>query len=179
MERALMRSIFGRKAGSAFCSIRVQRTPPLPRSIASVRPVWPAPTIRTSSFIVYCYRLPADHSRRRRSGVKLLERLINRVGALRRSGVDELSHLSAKKDHGLGLQRAFGIELHANEIVLAVPHRLKRRLRDRRPTKVGTDGQGLSEKLEDVVTIIGRVCVGIGGDLRLVLFAAAGREDGR
>src|ERR1043165_1309623 len=48
MERALQRSILGRNCGALFRSIRVQRTPRLPRSYASVRPTGPAPTIRTS-----------------------------------------------------------------------------------------------------------------------------------
>src|ERR1044072_6261720 len=47
MVRALMRSIFGRNAGLSFRSINVHLTPRWPRSMASVRPTGPAPTIRT------------------------------------------------------------------------------------------------------------------------------------
>src|SRR5580704_4818236 len=54
MVRALARSILGRKAGASFCSMMVQRTPRRPRSMAKVRPVGPAPTIRTSVFIFLC-----------------------------------------------------------------------------------------------------------------------------
>src|ERR1700739_2272765 len=52
MVRALQRSIFGRNCGASFCSIMVQRTPRFPRSIAMVRPVGPAPTMRTSVSVV-------------------------------------------------------------------------------------------------------------------------------
>src|SRR5262245_50661168 len=47
MVRALQRSIFGRNCGASFCSITSARTPRLPRSMASVKPVGPAPTMRT------------------------------------------------------------------------------------------------------------------------------------
>src|SRR6202035_1858214 len=47
MVRALHRSILGRKAGASFCSIKVQRTPRLPRSTARISPADPAPTMRT------------------------------------------------------------------------------------------------------------------------------------
>src|SRR5687768_1416947 len=48
MVRALQRSIFGRNCGAALRSISVQRTPFWPRSMASVSPTGPAPTMRTS-----------------------------------------------------------------------------------------------------------------------------------
>src|SRR6187401_3182183 len=51
MVRALHRSIFGRNCGASFCSIRVQAIPRRPRSMASVNPVGPAPTIRTGVFM--------------------------------------------------------------------------------------------------------------------------------
>src|SRR6185437_7273522 len=47
MVRALQRSILGRNCGDSFCSIRIQRTPRRPRSMASVKPTGPAPTIMT------------------------------------------------------------------------------------------------------------------------------------
>src|SRR5712691_9724156 len=47
MVRALQRSILGRNCGASFCSTTVQRTPRRPRSMASVRPVGPAPMMRT------------------------------------------------------------------------------------------------------------------------------------
>src|SRR4029079_12910195 len=49
--RALQRSIFGRNSGAGFASINVQRAPRRPRSMASVNPTGPAPTIRTSVVI--------------------------------------------------------------------------------------------------------------------------------
>src|ERR1700752_2504153 len=57
MVRALMRSIFGRNAGASFCSISVQRTPRRPRSMASVKPVGPAPTMSTSRSMLSEYSL--------------------------------------------------------------------------------------------------------------------------
>ena len=45
--RTMQRSIFGHMCGAVFCSIRVQRMPRRPRSMASVRPTGPAPTIST------------------------------------------------------------------------------------------------------------------------------------
>ena len=48
MVRALQRSILGRNPGASRLSISRQRTPRRPRSIASVRPTGPPPTIRTS-----------------------------------------------------------------------------------------------------------------------------------
>src|SRR5262244_1574309 len=47
MVRALQRSIFGRNWGASFCSTTSARTPRRPRSMASVKPVGPAPTMRT------------------------------------------------------------------------------------------------------------------------------------
>src|SRR3954454_892920 len=47
MLRALQRSIFGRNCGASFCSTIMARTPRRPRSMASVKPVGPAPTMRT------------------------------------------------------------------------------------------------------------------------------------
>ena len=49
--RALHRSIFGRNSGAGLFSIKAQRTPRRPRSMASVSPTGPAPTTRTSVFI--------------------------------------------------------------------------------------------------------------------------------
>src|SRR2546425_6503083 len=46
--RALQRSILGRNCGASLRSISVQRTPFWPRSMASVSPTGPAPTIKTS-----------------------------------------------------------------------------------------------------------------------------------
>src|SRR6516225_5907280 len=51
MVRALQRSIFGRNWGASFCSITIARTPRRPRSMASVKPVGPAPTMRTCASI--------------------------------------------------------------------------------------------------------------------------------
>src|SRR5262249_57012604 len=52
MVRALQRSILGRNCGASFCSTIIVRTPRNPRSMASVRPVGPAPTMRTCASIV-------------------------------------------------------------------------------------------------------------------------------
>src|SRR5262249_56793870 len=59
MVRALQRSIFGRNWGASFCSITMARTPRSPRSMARVKPVGPAPTMRTCASIrwLLCSRL--------------------------------------------------------------------------------------------------------------------------
>src|SRR5712692_7460525 len=58
MVRALQRSIFGRNAGASFCSMTMARTPRSPRSMASVKPVGPAPTMRTwVSMVLLCTQL--------------------------------------------------------------------------------------------------------------------------
>src|SRR4029077_7304636 len=116
MVRALMRSIFGSNAGRAFCSIKMQRTPRLPRSMASVSPVGPPPTIRTSLSIAH--RSQNRRSGRRQSG-QLLERLIGRVGALPRRRIDELIDVGAEIDHDLFLMLVMAVEHHADDIVLA------------------------------------------------------------
>src|SRR6202035_1604775 len=104
MVRALMRSIFGRKAGRSFCSMMVHRTPRLPRSIASVRPVGPAPTIKTSLSIVFHSSADCRSFRltRRRRGLKFLERLIGCAGTLVSRGVDKLGYLTGEIDCDLG-----------------------------------------------------------------------------
>src|ERR1700737_5087688 len=48
MVRALQRSIFGRNAGASLRSTSMALTPRSPRSMASVKPVGPPPTMRTS-----------------------------------------------------------------------------------------------------------------------------------
>src|SRR5580704_7308814 len=128
MVRALMRSIFGRNAGCAFCSIRVQRTPRLPRSMASVSPVGPAPTIRTSLSIAL-YSKNRRSSRRQQSG-QLLERLIGRIGALSRRRIDELIDHGAEIDHDFFLMLVVAVEHHADDIVLAGADRLEHRRAD-------------------------------------------------
>src|SRR6267378_1445836 len=60
MVRALHRSIFGRNCGASFCSINVQRTPRLPRSMASVRPTGPPPTTITCVSIAPYSASPAE-----------------------------------------------------------------------------------------------------------------------
>src|SRR5262249_21759617 len=59
MVRALQRSIFGRNWGASFCSITMARTPRSRRSMARVKPVGPAPTMRTCASIrwLLCSRL--------------------------------------------------------------------------------------------------------------------------
>src|ERR1700730_7469798 len=47
MLRALQRSILGRNCGASFCSMMVQEMPRRTRSTASVKPVGPAPIMRT------------------------------------------------------------------------------------------------------------------------------------
>ena len=55
--RGLQRSIFGYPSGASFFSISVQRTPRLPRSMASVSPTGPAPTMSTCvSIHILCGR---------------------------------------------------------------------------------------------------------------------------
>src|SRR3569832_2815803 len=54
MVRALQRSILGRNAGASLRSISVQRMPRLPRSMASVSPTGPAPTMTTSESDAAC-----------------------------------------------------------------------------------------------------------------------------
>src|SRR6266513_3628339 len=63
--RALPHSIFGRNCGASFCSIKVQRTPRLPRSMASVSPTGPPPT--TSICVSIARILPYPQSTRQRS----------------------------------------------------------------------------------------------------------------
>src|SRR5579864_7386045 len=130
MVRALMRSIFGRNAGRGFCSIRTQRTPRLPRSMASVSPTGPAPTIRTSLSIAH--RSQNRRSARRRQSGQLLERLIGRVGALSRRRIDELIDVGTEIDHDLFLMLVVAVEHHADDIVLAGADRLEHRRTDQR-----------------------------------------------
>src|SRR5258708_25617020 len=118
-----MRSIFGSNAGRAFCSISMQRTPRLPRSMASVSPVGPAPTIRTSLSIALDSKKTLS-GRRQQSG-QLLERLIGRIGALPRRRVDKLIDVGAEIDHDLVLMLIAAVELHADDIVLAGADRLE------------------------------------------------------
>src|SRR5271155_4970972 len=158
MVRALTRSIFGRNAGLAFCSISVAWTPRRPRSMARVSPVGPAPTIRTSqsissrpprrpgrgtSAIGIRRREGADPSLEIREeplvlllvrpfGLKLLKRLIGRVTALFRRGVDILVELAGEIDGNLVPAPIVAIELNADDVVLGIAHSLERRLCDQR-----------------------------------------------
>src|SRR5271163_2280175 len=156
MVRALTRSIFGRNAGLSFCSIRTARTPRRPRSMASVSPVGPAPTIRTSQSIVFypsrgawgvgrrakeCADLSLDGRERsliqiRFFILKLLERLIGRVAALLRRGVDILVEFAREIDGDLVLAPIAAIELDADDVVLGIAYSLERRLRDPRAAEI-------------------------------------------
>src|SRR5215470_3707907 len=187
MERAFTRSILGRKAGCSFCSTKVQRTPRLPRSIASVRPVGPAPTIKTSLSIGFTQRIRRNHSasdrqrqaRGRDRGIELLEWLKGRVPALLGSGVDELRHLAGKKHRRFRLDLTAGIKLHADNVVLAWSDWLEYRLRNHRAAKVGAIGQGLAQERNKRAAVIGRQGIGIDDLLVLGSTAAAGQRDRR
>src|ERR1700675_4417349 len=137
MLRALMRSIFGRNAGSAFCSMMVQRTPRRPRSMASVRPVGPAPTIRMSLFIV-CHLRSCCRSltRRRQCRFKFFERLVGSVGTSLRLGIDNLRHLAGEINRHFVLDLIMSVELQAHDVALAIADRLERRLADERAAVV-------------------------------------------
>src|SRR5271163_578125 len=160
MVRAFTRSIFGRNAGRSFCSMRMVRTPRRPRSMASVSPVGPAPTIRTSQSMVFhpargesrgasaaairCgLRAASSHAVReerflfsRLFSLKLLERLIGRIGALRGRGIEILGDLATEIKRHFVLALAMAVELDTHDVVLAIAYGLEHRLRNERAAKI-------------------------------------------
>ena len=80
MVRAFTRSIFGRKAGSNFCSTRTVRIPRRPRSSASVSPTGPAPTIAAGDFRNTLPRFQADALARNLAQVETLTALARSRG---------------------------------------------------------------------------------------------------
>src|ERR1700733_1631246 len=156
MLRALMRSIFGRNAGCGFCSMRVHRTPRLPRSMASVRPVGPAPTIKTSLSIAPHGQAMRQSIPWRQGAAELLERLIGRIAALFRSSIDKLGKHPREINRDFGLELTVTTKLHANHVMLTVADRLEHRWGDQRAAEVGAGGQRLPEKLHDLSAVVGR-----------------------
>src|ERR1700683_2122392 len=172
MVRALTRSIFGKNAGRSFCSMRMQRTPRWPRSIASVSPVGPAPTIRTSLSImprVFCYAPAAGQSPvrslLRRFEFQLGERLVRNAGKSLRRSIDKLRRDAAQINHRLGPWLTAAVELKANHIVRGrtLRDRLKLRWGDERATEVGALRQNRREHSSDLLPVIRRVGVRING----------------
>src|SRR5580658_378283 len=170
--RALTRSIFGKNAGRSFCSMSMQRTPRWPRSVASVSPVGPAPTIKTSLSIVprvFCYAPAAGQSPvrslLRRFNFQLGERLIGHAGTLFRRGIDKLRWDATQINHRLGPWLTVPIELKANHIVRGrtLRDRLEFGRSDEGTTKVGAIRQNRREHGSDLLSVICGIGVRING----------------